>query len=108
VRFAVARHEGLTEELAAEVDDQWEHSTLSERHKAALVLADAFLAVDGPPSAADQATLHEHFSDAELVELGIGLALFHGFSKMLIALGLEPEQMQTTVVATPGSSRPAD
>ena len=95
----------MTEELAAEVDDGWDASTLSARHKAALALADAFLGADGPPSVDDQARLRAEFSDEELVELGIGLALFHGFSKMLIALGLEPEHMDTTVLPTP--DRPA-
>ena len=48
-------------------------------------------------------TEKQEFSEPELVELGIGLALFHGFSKMLIALGLEPENMDTTILPTPGS-----
>jgi hypothetical protein len=74
---------------------------LCVRHQAALVLADAFLGADGPPSAEGQARLQAEFRDEELVELGIGLALFHGFSKMLIALGLEPEEMDTTVLPTP-------
>ena len=34
----------------------------------------------------------------------LGVALFHGFSKMLIALGLEPAEMDTTVVPTPTPS----
>jgi alkylhydroperoxidase family enzyme len=64
------------------------------------VLADAFL--HGTALTSDeQAVLRGTFDEAELVELGIGLALFHGFSKMLIALGLEPEHMDTTVLPTP-------
>lgn len=35
------------------------------------------------------------------MELALGLGLFHGFSKMLIALGLEPDEMPTTVLPTP-------
>jgi len=101
VRFAVARQQGLTEELAGQVDDGWGDSHLPERHKAALILADAFLAASGPPPAEGRAALQAEFTDAELVELGIGLALFHGFSKMLIALGLEPEHMDTTILPTP-------
>ena len=31
------------------------------------------------------------------------LVLFHGLSRVLISLGLEPEAMPTTVVATPGT-----
>ena len=33
--------------------------------------------------------------------LALGLGLFHGFSKMLIALGLEPDEMDDTVLPTP-------
>ena len=39
----------------------------------------------------------------QLVELGVGLAMFHGFSKLLIALGCEPEQMDVSIHRTPGS-----
>jgi hypothetical protein len=45
----------------------------------------------------------DEFTPDEQVELGIGLALFHGFAKVLIALGCEPEEMATTVLPTPGS-----
>jgi alkylhydroperoxidase family enzyme len=103
VRFAVARQQGLTEEMAAQVDEGWEASSLAPRYQRTVMLADAFLGAGGPPSPDQQAALRSEFSDAELVELGIGLALFHGFSKMLIALGLEPENMDTTVLPTPGS-----
>ncbi len=34
----------------------------------------------------------------------MGVALFHGFSKMLIALGREPDEMETTIIPTPTPS----
>ncbi len=43
----------------------------------------------------------DQFDAGEWTELALGLGLFHGFSKMLIALGLEPDQMDTTVLPTP-------
>ena len=43
------------------------------------------------------------FTEAELVEMGVALALFHGVSKMLIALGCEPEQMDVSIHRTPGT-----
>ncbi len=64
--------------------------------------ADAFLAAGGVPAEL-QAEMLATFTDAEVVELTMALAMFHGFSKMLIVLGLEPEQMDTTVLPTPGS-----
>jgi hypothetical protein len=33
----------------------------------------------------------------------MAMALFHGISKLLIVLGCEPEQMDVTVMPTPGT-----
>ena len=43
------------------------------------------------------------FTPPEIAELAIAMALFHGFSKLLIAAGAEPDSMPTTVLPTPGS-----
>jgi hypothetical protein len=51
------------------------------------------------------AALKKHYSNAELVELALGVGLFMGMSKVLITLGLEPEEMDTTVLPTPGSEK---
>jgi hypothetical protein len=50
-----------------------------------------------------RARFEAEFDAEQRAEIGIGLALFHGFSKALIALGCEPEEMDTTVLRTPGS-----
>ncbi|MGI9328558.1 MAG: hypothetical protein ACR2PZ_25305 [Pseudomonadales bacterium] len=71
---------------------------------AALKLADAFLGLPGTPSEADQSLIRAHFNEAEITELLLGVGLFHGMSKVLINLGLEPEQMPITVLPTPGSA----
>ena len=105
MRFAVARQEGLSEDRAALIDDGYESSAvLSDAHKAVLAFTDVMLA-GGTPDAALQAELRGHYTEEQLVELGLGVALFHGLSKMLIVLGVEPEQMDTTVVATPDVRR---
>lgn len=105
VRFSLAREQGLAEEEAVLVDDGYETSSLSERHKAAIRLADRFLAIPGrPPGAVGPDGV---LSPDESVELGVALAMFMGFAKMLITLGLEPEDMPVTVVPTPGSDRQA-
>jgi hypothetical protein len=44
------------------------------------------------------------FDPVQQTELGVGLALFHGLSKVLIALGCEPEEMATTELPTPGAA----
>lgn len=101
VRFSVAREEGLAESDAEMVDDDFEDSALPARHKAAIRLADRFLAVP----ASRPGALRGELGPAEELELDVALAMFMGFAKMLITLGLEPDSMPVTVVATPGSAR---
>lgn len=103
VRFSVARDQGLTESDVELIDDGWADAPLPERSRVALAFADSYLAGAGPMSSDVRLALDAEFTPDEQVELGIGLALFHGFAKVLIALGCEPEEMSTTVLPTPGS-----
>ena len=66
-------------------------------------MTDALIGLPGALEASTREQLREHFSDAEIVELALGVGLFLGMSKVLITLGLEPDQMDTTVMPTPGS-----
>jgi hypothetical protein len=72
----------------------------------ALRFSDRFLLAPAPQSAEQAAELTEEFTPAELTELALGLGLFHGFSKVLIGLQLEPDGMETTVYPTPGYETP--
>ena len=103
MRFAVAKQDGLTEDLVDAIAEDYQQSQLSNRHKATIALADAFIHADGPPSPDVRAQIAAEFSAEEIAEITVGLALFHGFSKLLIAAGAEPDQMATTVLPTPGS-----
>lgn len=103
MRFAVAKQQGLDETQVAMIDDRHAESSLSPRQKAALAFADVFLRAEGEPPAELREQLAAEFADDELAELSIGLALFHGVSKLLITLGCEPEQMDITELRTPGS-----
>ena len=87
--------------MADEVSDDFASSALPARSKVSLEFTDHMLLRPGPLPRALRAEVDEMFDAAELVELGLGLGLFHGFSKMLIALGLEPDEMDTTVLPTP-------
>ncbi len=105
VRFAGAKQQGLSEEQAELVGEGWEGSALPERSKRALAVADAFLAA--PPRAlgpAEREAAVAELGEDGLAELVLSLTLFRGLSQLLIVLGLEPEDMPTTVLATPGSS----
>ena len=103
MRFAVAKHDGLDEAQVGRIDDGWAGSELSDRQKAALGFADTYLDADGPIAGDARRAFEREFDDDQRTELGVGLALFHGFSKVLIALGCEPEEMATTELPTPGS-----
>lgn len=101
MRFAVARQQGLTEELVDGItDDENARRSLSDRYRLTIDLTDAFLSASGL-DASMRDRLAREFSEAELTELALGVALFHGFSKMLIVLGLEPAHMETTISPTP-------
>ncbi len=53
------------------------------------------------PEAELEARLRAHFDNAQLVELTYAIGCFIGYSKQLIALGLEPEAMELLFVPTP-------
>ena len=93
----------MTESDVEKVDDNYVETDLPQRSKTALAFADAFLGAQGPPDAATINALNTEFSSAEIAEMGIGLALFHGFSKLLIVTGCEPDEMETTILSAPGS-----
>jgi alkylhydroperoxidase family enzyme len=102
VRFDSARAAGLTEEKVAEIEDGYE-CTLEPAEAAALILTDAIVQDTGELKASQWEELREYYSDGEIAEIALGVALFHGMSKVLICLGLEPEEMDTTILPTPGS-----
>lgn len=87
--------------MADEVSDDFAASALPARSKTSLEFTDHMLLRPGPLPSPLRSEVDAAFDPGELVELGLGLGLFHGFSKMLIALGLEPDQMDTTVLPTP-------
>lgn len=78
-------------------------SRLPAPQVAVLKLTDAMLGIAGEPAVDDQALIRSHLDDGEVVELLLGVGLFHGMSKVLINLGLEPQHMPVTVLPTPGS-----
>jgi alkylhydroperoxidase family enzyme len=102
VRFARARHDGLTEDLVDLVSDGYETTVLTDAHKAVISLTDSFLGLSGDgPDAATRAVLLARYGSAGTVELTAGLALFMGFSKIAVALGAFPDDFPTTVIPTP-------
>jgi len=105
VRFARARHDGLTEDLVDLVSDGYETTALSDGHKAVISFTDTFLADPGHgPDLSTRDALLAHYGAAGTVELTAGLALFMGFSKIAVALGAFPDDFPTMVIPTPGEA----
>lgn len=70
----------------------------------ALAWADSLLDGGSEPSDDVAANLRQHFSDAQIMELTYAMGSFIGFSKQLIMLGLEPEEMPVIGAPIPGST----
>jgi alkylhydroperoxidase family enzyme len=102
VRFTVVEQEGPPPDEVDKIDDGYRSSDLPERRKLALEFTDAFLAAQ-PPARREVDELRQEFSAAEITEMGVGLALFHGFAKFLIVTGCEPVDMAVTTLPAPGS-----
>ncbi len=62
------------------------------------------LAGGATPSDELKAKLYQHFSPAQIMELTYAMGSFIGFSKQLIVLGLEPENMPILHTPMPGSA----
>jgi alkylhydroperoxidase family enzyme len=80
---------GLSERAFDEVIEFRQSTVLSEREKAALLLAEA---IAWDPLLADDevwAKLHEHFTEPEIVELGYFIGLTMGQQKFLKTLGIK-------------------
>lgn len=89
VRSSVAREEGLDETLVQEVLGDLSSPRLAAREKAALEYADLFKAGDDPiDSDAVYAALRAHFSEEEIVELGMLCAQTVGVGRLVRSLNI--------------------
>jgi AhpD family alkylhydroperoxidase len=89
VRSTVAKAEGLTEDMINDLFDDAGSERFSEREKAALHYADLFKrgehAIDKDEVYAD---LTKHFSDEEIIELGLFCAEVDGVGKFVKSLNV--------------------
>ncbi len=93
----------MAESDVEKVEDGYNDTDLPQRSKLALAFADAFLGAQGAPGTNVQDEMKKEFTTEQIAEMGIGLALFHGFSKLLIVSGCEPEDMERTELSAPGA-----
>ena len=78
---------------------------MDDKATAALMLTDQIISAPGTLTKKNHVIIKRSLSRKERAEISLGVGLFMGMSKVLIALGLEPEEMETTVVKTPGSDK---
>ena len=83
---------GATEDLVAKLAD-YENSDLPERTKAALRLADV-LSGDRRPTVdgAFMAALREHFTDEQILDLGMTVSFASGWQRFIEAFGIVPDR----------------
>jgi len=89
VRSHVAKAEGLTEDLVTQLFDYDSSKHLSEREQAALRYADAFKKGEHAIDSDEIFTkLRKHFSDQEIIELGLFCAETDGVGKFVKSLNV--------------------
>ena len=82
---------GATEDLVAKLAD-YEGSDLPERTKAALRLADKLSGDDRSVDADFMAALRTHFSDDQILDLGMTIAFASGWQRFIEAFGIVPDR----------------
>lgn len=82
---------GATEDLVAKLAD-YEASDLPERTKAALRLADVVRTEGGAVDRALYDRLREHFSDDQVLDLGMCASFVSGWQRFVEAFGIVPDR----------------
>jgi alkylhydroperoxidase family enzyme len=91
----------LTEEDADRVWDGYSEAELARREVTALRLADAMVVDPRSLTPETKAAILREFGSDGAVELAVSVGTFMSMSKVLIAFGLEPAHMETTVLDAP-------
>lgn len=104
IRYSDAVADGVTEGLVCSLERPQEADSLSAAEKAALrygeLMATDHLAIDD----AMHAELRQHFSEAQIVELGMTVAFFVGFGRLAATWHMVeelPEAFQTAATIAP-------
>jgi alkylhydroperoxidase family enzyme len=88
--YASARHQGLTDEMVAAIPEFETSPLFTPAEKAAIRLADA---MSGDHKHADFdaifAELRNHYTQAQIVELGWRASVFIGYGRLVYALGVD-------------------
>jgi alkylhydroperoxidase family enzyme len=82
---------GATEDLVAKLAD-YEGADLPERTKAALRLADKLSGDDRAVDTPFMSMLREHFTDDQILDLGMTIAFASGWQRFIEAFGIVPDR----------------
>ena len=82
---------GASETLVAKLAD-YEASDLPERTKAALRLADRLTADNSTVDETFYAKLRSHFSDEQILDLGMTITFASGWQRFIEAFGIVPDR----------------
>jgi alkylhydroperoxidase family enzyme len=88
-RLAVARHEGLTEEKIAEIDNYQTSDVFTAAEKAAIRYAEVLAGDHGSADDGLFSELREHFNEGEIIDLGMRIQTFVGYGRLIRVLDLE-------------------
>jgi len=94
MRFQAAVDDGLTENLVCSLEKPMEAPDLSDREKSALKFADLFATNHFDINDETFAGLREHFTEAEIVELGMFCAFYFGVGRLFASWDMTEELPQ--------------
>ena len=82
---------GASEDLVAKLSD-YERSDLPERTKAALRLADRLTGAEPTVDGTFYEALRRHFSDDQILDLGMTITFASGWQRFIEAFGIVPDR----------------
>ena len=94
MRFQAAVDDGLTENLVCSLEKPAEAPDLSDREKAALEYADLFAINHFAITDETYENLRKHFTEAEVVELGMFCAFYFGVGRLFASWDMTEELPQ--------------
>ena len=104
IRYTDALEDGVTEDLVCSLERPQEAENLTPAEKAAIRFGEAMATDHLRIDEAMYAGLREHFSEAEIVELGMTCAFFVGFGRLAATLHMVeelPDAFRREGVVTP-------
>ncbi len=91
IRYADAVDDGVTEDLVCSLEQPEEAPDLTDAERAALHFADLLATNHHSIDDGTFARLREHFSEAEIVELGMHIGTYVGFGRLSMAWDMVDE-----------------